>query len=322
MISAGIIGGTGYTAGELIWLLLHHPAVDLKFVYSNSQSGKPVSAVHTELKGETQLQFTNEVQETDVMFLCLPHGKAQEFLEANTVPDKTRLIDLSNDYRLGQRLGEKSFVYGLPELNKETTRGANYVANPGCFATGIQLALLPLAKERLLQQEVHITAITGSTGAGAGLSTTTHFSWRSNNLSVYKAFEHQHLGEIRQSLQQLDGGFAQDINFVPMRGDFARGIFASLYTAVEMSLEQAYQLYEHYYLDHPFVVVSRQEISLKEVINTNRCFLQLQKHGNKLLIISAIDNLLKGASGQAVQNMNLMFGLEETAGLQLKPTKY
>jgi N-acetyl-gamma-glutamyl-phosphate reductase len=322
MISAGIVGGTGYTAGELIWLLLHHPSVDLKFVYSNSQSGKAVTSVHTDLKGDTNLQFSNELQPVDVLFLCLPHGKAKEFLEANPVSDNTKLIDLSHDYRLGQKLGEKSFVYGLPELNKEATQGANYVANPGCFATGIQLALLPLAKKGLLKQEVHITAITGSTGAGAGLSATTHFSWRSNNLSVYKAFEHQHLGEIRQSLQQLDSGFQQDINFVPMRGDFARGIFASLYTGVDISLEETYQLYEQYYQEAPFVVVSREEISLKEVVNTNRCFLQLQKHGNKLLILSAVDNLLKGASGQAVQNMNLMFGLEETAGLRLKPTKF
>lgn len=322
MISAGIIGGTGYTAGELIWLLLHHPAVELRFVYSNSQSGKAVTSVHTDLRGDTVLQFSNELQEVDVIFLCLPHGKAKEFLQANAVSDNTKLIDLSHDYRLGQKLGDKGFVYGLPELNKEATRGADYVANPGCFATGIQLALLPLAKEGLLKQEIHITAITGATGAGAGFSATTHFSWRSNNLSVYKAFEHQHLGEIHQSLQQLDSGFQQEINMVPMRGDYARGIFSSIYTNVDLSVEQAYQMYERYYQDAPFVVVSRDDISLKEVVNTNRCFLQLQKHGNKLLILSAIDNLLKGASGQAVQNMNLMFDLEETAGLRLKPTKF
>ena len=322
MIRAGIIGGTGYTAGELTWLLLHHPAVQLNFVYSNSQSGKAVSSVHTDLKGDTNMLFTNTLQEVDVLFLCLPHGKAKEFLEANAVSDNTKLIDLSHDYRLGQKLGDKAFVYGLPELNVEAIEDAKYIANPGCFATGIQLALLPLAKKGLLKHEVHVTAITGATGAGAGLSATTHFSWRSNNLSVYKAFEHQHLGEIRQSLQQLDPGFQQDINFVPMRGDFARGIFASLYTQFEGSLEEAYQLYEQFYQGAPFTIVSREEISLKEVVNTNRCFLQLQKHGNKLLIISAVDNLLKGASGQAVQNMNLMFGLEETAGLHLKPTKF
>lgn len=322
MISAGIVGGTGYTAGELIWLLLHHPSVDLKFVYSNSQSGKAISSVHTELKGDTTMQFSNELRPVDVLFLCLPHGKAKEFLQANKVPDKTKLVDLSHDYRLGQQLDDKGFVYGLPELNKEATKGADYVANPGCFATGIQLALLPLAKAGLLKQEVHITAITGSTGAGAGLSPTTHFSWRNNNLSVYKAFGHQHLDEIRQSLRQLDSSFEQEISFVPMRGDFPRGIFASIYTNAELSVEQAYQIYEQYYLDHPFVVVSREEISLKEVVNTNRCFLQLQKHGSKLLILSAVDNLLKGASGQAVQNMNLMFGLDETAGLRLKPLKF
>ncbi|AHM62406.1 N-acetyl-gamma-glutamyl-phosphate reductase [Flammeovirgaceae bacterium 311] len=322
MITAGIIGGTGYTAGELIWLLLQHPAAELKFVYSNSQSGKAVTSVHTDLKGDTDLKFSNEIQETDVIFLCLPHGKAKEFLQANPVSEKTRLIDLSNDYRLGLKLDDKAFTYGLPELDKEAIRGSRYVANPGCFATGIQLALLPLAKERLLRDEVHVHAITGSTGAGAGLSATTHFSWRSNNLSVYKAFQHQHLDEIRQSIRQLDGGFEQEINFIPLRGDFARGIFASIYTNVDLSLEQAYELYEQYYRNAPFTVVSREEISLKEVVNTNRCFIQLLKHGNKLLIVTAIDNLLKGASGQAVQNMNLMFGLEETAGLKLKPTKF
>ncbi|EMR04407.1 N-acetyl-gamma-glutamyl-phosphate reductase [Cesiribacter andamanensis] len=318
MVSAGIAGGTGYTAGELIWLLLQHPAVELRFVHSRSQAGKAVSSVHTDLMGETDLQFSSELSAVEVLFLCLPHGKAREFLAEQSIAPGTRIIDLSHDHRLGN----SGFVYGLPELNKEAIRHSRQVANPGCFATALQLALLPLARERRLQGEVHVQAITGATGAGAGLSDTTHFSWRSNNLSVYKAFGHQHLGEIKQSLQQLDSDFAQEINFIPLRGNFARGIFASLYTEIDLSLEQAMQLYKSFYADAPFVQVTTDDISLKEVVNTNRCFLQLQKHGKKLLILSAIDNLLKGASGQAVQNMNLMLGLDESTGLQLKPIRY
>jgi N-acetyl-gamma-glutamyl-phosphate reductase len=318
MVSAGIAGGTGYTAGELIWLLLQHPAVELRFVHSRSQAGKPVSSVHTDLLGETDLLFSSELQAVEVLFLCLPHGKAKEFLAEQQVAASTRIIDLSHDHRLANQ----QWVYGLPELNRAAIQESQRVANPGCFATALQLALLPLAKERLLKEEVHVQAITGATGAGASLSDTTHFSWRSNNLSVYKAFGHQHLGEIRQSLQQLDGGFAQEINFIPLRGDFARGIFASLYTEVGLELEEALALYQQFYADAPFVQVTTADISLKEVINTNRCFLQLQKWGKKLLILSAIDNLLKGASGQAVQNMNLMLGLDERAGLQLKPIRY
>ena len=318
MYSAGIVGGTGYTGGELIWLLLHHPAVELAFVYSRSPSGQRLSAVHADLLGETTMVFTNELSEVEVLFLCLPHGKAKEFLAQQHIAAGTKIIDLSHDHRLANA----EFVYGLPELNKMAIKESSKVANPGCFATALQLALLPLAKERLLKEEVHVQAITGATGAGAGLSETTHFSWRSNNLSVYKAFGHQHLGEIRQSLQQLDGGFEQEINFIPLRGDFARGIFASLYTEVALEQEQALQLYQDFYRDAPFVQVTTSDISLKEAVNTNRCFLQLQKSGNKLLVISVLDNLLKGASGQAVQNMNLMLGLEESSGLHLKPIRY
>ncbi|MFA0962244.1 N-acetyl-gamma-glutamyl-phosphate reductase [Roseivirga sp. BDSF3-8] len=323
MIRAGIIGGTGYTAGELIWLLLQHPAVKLQFVYSNSQSGKPVASVHPEFLGLTDMIFINEVEEVDILFLCLPHGKAKEFLKANALPDNTFVVDLSQDYRLGDTLEGRKFVYGLPELNREAIRKSKYVANPGCFATGIQLALLPLAKEGLLkEEEVHIHAITGATGAGAGLSATTHFSWRTNNLSVYKAFSHQHLAEIGQSMKQLDPDTEPQINFIPMRGDFARGIFASAYLNCGLNQEQARALYKAFYAETPFTLVSDTDVNLKAVVNTNRCYLQVQKHGNKLLVISAIDNLLKGASGQAVQNMNLMFGLEETDGLMMKPVKY
>lgn len=323
MIKAGIVGGTGYTAGELIWLLLGHSGLSLEWVYSSSQQGKAVSEVHPELSGETDLQFTGEVStEVDVLFLCTPHGQSKTFLEEQQLPAHIRVIDLSQDFRL-KAMGEPTgFVYGLPELNREALQGARMVANPGCFATGIQLALLPLAKAGLLQKELHVHAITGATGAGASPSATTHFSYRSNNLSVYKAFEHQHMAEIRQSLQQLDASFSQEVNFIPLRGDFARGIFTSIYTEVEISLAEAQVLYKGFYREAPFVTLKEGELSLKEVVNTNRCFLQLQQHGKKLLIISALDNLLKGASGQAVQNMNLLFGKPETAGLQLKPVKF
>lgn len=320
MIRAGIVGAAGYTGGELIWLLLNHPAVELKFVFSNSQNGKAVGQVHLDLLGETDLVFTNQVEEgVDVIFLCLPHGTAKTFVEEQQLPERIRVIDLSNDFRIR---GPHSYVYGLPELQKGAIRESHYVANPGCFATSIQLGLLPLAKEKLLKEEVHIHAITGSTGAGVGLSPTTHFSWRNNNISTYKEFQHQHLAEIGQSLRQLDSSFDKDLNFVPVRGDFARGIFASIYVESNLTKEQALELYQQYYADAPFVVVTDKNVSLKEVVNTNRCFIQLQKHGNKLLIGSVIDNLLKGASGQAVQNMNLMFGEAETAGLKLKPSRF
>lgn len=317
MIRAGIIGAAGYTGGEAIRILLRHPKAEITFAQSNSRAGKPISSVHTDLLGEIDLHFSAEWHlEIDVLILCSGHGEAAKFMQNNRIPDEVKVIDLSQDHRI------KQWTYGLPELNKEQIRQTNRVANPGCFATAIQLALLPLAAAQLLDSEVHVSATTGSTGAGQKLSETLHFSWRSNNLSVYKAFEHQHLAEIYQSLRQLQPSFKEDINFIPYRGNFTRGILAAVYTDCPLDLREARQLYENYYQKAPFVVFSDENPDLKQVVNTNKCVLHLEKHKNKLLIISAIDNLVKGASGQAVQNMNLMFGLEETAGLLMKPTAF
>ncbi|MDO7742345.1 MAG: N-acetyl-gamma-glutamyl-phosphate reductase, partial [Pedobacter sp.] len=257
----------------------------------------------------------------DVLFLCVGHGDAKKFLDANPVPAGIKIIDLSQDFRLAANAAEK-WIYGLPELNRERIKTADYIANPGCFATCIQLALLPLAAKGLIQNEVHINATTGSTGAGQSLSATTHFSWRNNNLSVYKAFDHQHLNEIGESLLQLDPEFDTVLNFIPQRGDFTRGILAAAYVESDLSAEEAENLYNDFYAEHPFTQVSKKEINLKQVVNTNKAFVHVEKHGNKLLIISIIDNLLKGASGQAVQNMNLMFGLDEQQGLRLKATAF
>ncbi|MBK6950203.1 MAG: N-acetyl-gamma-glutamyl-phosphate reductase [Haliscomenobacter sp.] len=318
MIKAGIVGGAGYTGGELLRILLRHPQTDIAFVHSNSQAGLPVWQVHEDLEGETDLHFTSAIHtDADVLFLCVAHGQARAFLADNPVPDRVAVIDLSQDFRL-----DSSFVYGLPELNRDAIRQSKRIANCGCFATAIQLGLLPLAQAGLLRDEVHIHAITGSTGAGQALSPTSHFSWRANNLQVYKPFEHQHLKEINQSLRQLQPGFDQALNFIPVRGDFTRGILASMYTKCDLPENKAVGLYEAYYEDAPFTVVSRRNPNLKQVINTNKCLIHVEKHGNKLFIVSLIDNLVKGASGQAVQNMNLIFGLEETAGLQLKPAGF
>lgn len=314
MTKVGIIGGGGYTAGELIRILLYHPEVEIEYVHSNSQHGKAVSEVHQDLIGECWLEFTNEVStDIDVLFLCQGHGRSVQFMEEHNIPEDLTLIDLSRDYRL-----EEEFVYGLPELNKAEIRKSNRIANPGCFATALQLGLLPLAHARELNNEVHIHALTGSTGAGQSPAPTTHFSWRANNVSIYKAFRHQHLDEIKRSLTQLQAGFDQDLNFLPLRGDFARGIFASLYMDTSLSEDELVALYDNYYFDDPFVVISPTNPNLKQVVNTNKCILFLQKHRGKVLIISMIDNLIKGASGQAVQNMNLTQGFEETTGLQLK----
>lgn len=315
----GIIGGAGYTAGELLRILLRHPQVEIAYVHSNSNAHKPIYEVHQDLIGETELRFTDEIsQAVDVVFLCVGHGEAIKFLDKHTLGSHIKIIDLSQDHRLGKL----DWVYGLPELNKPAIQQARLIANPGCFATCIELALLPLAKAHLLNGEIHISGTTGSTGAGQKPTETTHFSWRNNNLSVYKAFEHQHLAEIMQSIRQLQPSFNYDINFIPYRGNFTRGILASVYLNFEETIEQARAIYQNYYENEPFVVLSSTNPDLKQVINTNKCILYLEKHKNKLLIISLIDNLTKGASGQAVQNMNLLFGLEETTGLLLKPSAF
>ena len=322
MINVGIIGGSGYTAGELIRILMFHPNAKLDFVYSTTNAGKPLSVAHHDLLGDIEMNFTDTVNpNVNVVFLCLGHGKSISFLENNQFAKHTKIIDLGNDFRLtkDKDFEGTSFVYGLPELNKANIKNANYIANPGCFATAIQLALLPLAKNKMLTSDVHINATTGSTGAGVTPSETTHFSWRSNNMSHYKAFDHQHLGEINQSVNQLQTSYADELIFIPNRGDFARGIFATLYTDVAESLEDVVAKYEAFYAAQPFVTVTTTGINMKQVVQTNKCIISLMKKGNRLLITSVIDNLTKGASGQAVQNMNLMFGLDETTGLHLKP---
>lgn len=317
-IKAGIIGGAGYGGGEMVRLLLNHPNAEISYVHSRSNAGNPLYAVHADLLGDTELTFTGDFSnDIDVLFLCLGHGEAKKFVEATDIAPHVKIIDLSQDFRLGETVKGREFVYGLPEMQREKITTANNIANPGCFATGIQLGLLPLAKAGLLQ-EVHTTGITGSTGAGQSLTATSHFSWRANNISTYKVLSHQHLNEIRRSLQLLQPSFTGDVNFVPVRGDFPRGIWVTSYLQSDLSLEEAQQLYKAFYEGHPFTHVSDKQIDLKQIVNTNKCLIQLEKVGNKLVIHSIEDNLLKGASGQAVQNMNLMFGLDETAGLRLK----
>jgi N-acetyl-gamma-glutamyl-phosphate reductase len=326
-IRAGIIGGAGYTGGEMIRILINHPAVELQFIHSKSNAGKFVYEIHEDLVGETDLSFASEWHtDIDVLFLCVGHGEAKKILEEQAPGlEGVLIIDLSQDYRLhtaGKRplLNKHPFVYGLPELNRESIRSAHYIANPGCFATAIQLGLLPLAQEGLLG-EVYTTGITGSTGAGQGLSTTSHFSWRANNVQAYKTLTHQHLKEIAQSLQQLQPA-SPSIHFTPWRGDFTRGIFISSQLRCELEPEKVRALYEDFYREHPFTIVSHSPISLKQVVNTNKCLIQLEQQGNQLVIHSALDNLLKGASGQAVQNMNLLFDLDESTGLHLKANAF
>lgn len=317
-IKAGIIGGAGYTGGETLRLLLHHPQVDIVFVQSRSQAGKPVTTTHPDLIGETELIFSAEFkQPVDVLFLCLSHGESKKLLHENNFPATTRIIDLGNDFRLEELIGDREFVYGLPEFQRDKIKLAKNIANPGCFATTIQLGLLPLAQAGLLK-EVYTTGITGSTGAGQKLQDTTHFTWRANNISAYKTLTHQHLSEINQTLKKLQPSFRGEVNFVPWRGDFTRGIFVTSVVTCALSGEEAYTLYEKFYETHPFTHVSREAVNLKQVVNTNKCLIYLEKVGNKLAIHSTTDNLLKGASGQAVQNMNLMFDLEEDTGLKLK----
>jgi N-acetyl-gamma-glutamyl-phosphate reductase len=322
-IKAGIIGGAGYTAGELLRLLINHPNVHIQFVHSQSNAGNKLYAVHTDLVGETDIVFSSNIpQDIDVLFLCVGHKEAKKFLEENSISDTVKIIDLSHDFRLqgSTTIGNKSFVYGLPELQKDAIAKANNIANPGCFATCIQLGLLPLAQEKALHT-IHTTGITGSTGAGQSLQATSHFSWRSNNIQAYKTLCHQHVGEIVQSLTQLQGN-APTLHFVPWRGDFTRGIFVTSYITSAVSEEDVRRRYAAYYADHPFVWVQDTMIDLKQIVNTNKCVIYIEKVGGQIIIHSAIDNLLKGASGQALQNMNLMFGLPETMGLALKASKF
>ena len=320
IIKIGIIGGAGYTGGELLRVLLNHPNALISFVHSTSNAGALVSHIHTDLLGNTDLVFSDKLsQSVDVLFLCVGHGIAQKFLNANDINPAIKIIDLSQDFRIAANasVGGRKFVYGLPELQKATIQAAQNIANPGCFATAIQLGLLPLAEKGLLG-EVYTTGITGSTGAGQGMSPTSHFSWRANNIQAYKTLQHQHLHEITQSLQQLQGNEKPQVNFVPWRGDFTRGIFVTSIVETNETLENLYKLYSKYFDWHPFTFVSKNNIDLKQVVNTNKCLIHLEQQGNKVAIHSVIDNLLKGAVGQAVQNMNLIFGLTETAGLQLK----
>ncbi|NQW35949.1 MAG: N-acetyl-gamma-glutamyl-phosphate reductase [Flavobacteriales bacterium] len=325
MIKVGIVGGAGYTAGELIRLVINHPKVVLDFVFSTSNAGNFIYEVHQDLLGALDLKFTDSINtDVDVLFLCLGHGNSKKFLEQNQFSDTTKIIDLSNDFRLEKDavFEGKEFVYGLPELQKNEIEKASYIANPGCFATAIQLALLPLVKENLVNSSVHINATTGATGVGVTPGETTHFSWRDNNFSVYKAFTHQHLDEINESLATLQKGFSKELFFIPNRGNFSRGIFASIYLDFDKNIDAAFQLFEDFYKAAPFTHISKIPVHLKQVVNTNNCFIHLQKHNNTLLITSVIDNLLKGASGQAIQNMNLLFGFDETEGLQLKATSF
>lgn len=324
-IKVGIIGAAGYTGGELLRILINHPSVEISIAHSNSQAGKPVFVTHTDLIGDTDLIFAGgEIQSLldktglDVIYLCSGHGQSVKFLTENKVPQSVKIIDLSTDFRDES----DSFVYGLPELQREAIVSANKIANPGCFATSIELALLPLAKAGLLVNDIHVSAVTGSTGAGQALSATTHFSWRNNNLSIYKAFTHQHLKEIGMTANKLQAGFDKNIHFIPYRGDFTRGIMANVYTPFLGTLAEAVSVYKLYYQSHPFTHVSEQPIDLKQVVNTNKCLLHLEVQNGQLLITSIIDNLTKGASGQAVQNMNLMFGLPEDTGLRLKAPSF
>lgn len=322
MIKVGIIGGAGYTAGELIRLLINHPDVEIVFINSSSNAGNKITDVHEGLYGETDMVFTDELplDKIDLLYFCTAHGDTRKFMESHTLPENLKVIDLSMDYRIAS--DEHDFIYGLPELNRRRICQSKHVANPGCFATCIQLGLLPLAKNLLLNGDVSVNAITGSTGAGVKPGATSHFSWRNNNMSIYKPFSHQHVPEIKQSVKQLQNSFNSDIDFIPYRGDFARGIFATLVVKTSVTLDEIKRMYTEYYEKDSFVHVVDANVDLKQVVNTNKCLIHLEKHGDKLLIISCIDNLLKGASGQAVHNMNLMFGLEETVGLRLKPSAF
>lgn len=320
-MKVAVAGGAGYTGGELIRLLLHHPKAEIVQVLSNSQAGKAVAEVHQDLLGQTDLVFEKELSSNfDAVFLCMGHGRSGSFLKENTIGEDKLVIDLSNEFRFESK--DNSFVYGLPEWQKQKIAQSNRIANPGCFSTSIQLALLPLAEQQLLQSDIHITSITGSTGAGQGLSPTSHFSWRNNNVSIYKLFQHQHIPEVYQSAKAYQSNFDQDICMVPVRGDFTRGILTSLYLDCSLSQEEVNTLFNRFYQNHPFVQITAHSIDLKQVVNTNNCFLKLQKFDNKLHITSIIDNLIKGASGQALQNLNIVAGWPEDLGLRLKASIY
>ena len=324
-IKVGIIGGSGYTAGELLRLLVHHPNTELNFVFSTTNAGKPLYVAHADLIGDTELLFTDKVNpDVDVLFLCLGHGRSRAFLEANTFSENTKVIDLGNDFRLtaDATFQDRDFIYGLPELNKKAIVNAKNIANPGCFATAIQLGLLPLAKAEKITEAVHVNATTGSTGAGVSPGATTHFSWRDNNFSSYKVFSHQHLGEINQSVQQLQSTHKAPIFFIPNRGNFSKGIYATVYTKYDGTLEEAVNLYKDFYKDAEFTVISETPINLKQVVNTNKCIIHIDVKDGMLLITSVIDNLIKGASGQAIHNMNLLFDLDEKTGLGLKSSGF
>ena len=326
-IRVGILGAAGYTGGELIRLLLNHPEAEIVFANSESNAGNPVCDVHEGLIGDTDLKFSADMpfDKVDVVFFCFGHGKSEAFLKEHTIPANVKIIDLAQDFRVkdeGLRVKDYDFIYGLPELNREAIRKAQHVANPGCFATCIQLGLLPAAKMGLLKYDVSVNAITGSTGAGQKPGATTHFSWRNNNLSIYKPFTHQHLAEIRQSLVQQQGSLDVDIDFIPYRGDFARGIFTTEVIRTKANADEVIAAYKEYYSDAAFTHYSDKSLDLKQVVNTNKCLVHIDAFDNKLLVTSCIDNLLKGAVGQAVQNMNLMFGIDETAGLRLKASAF
>ena len=322
MIKIGILGAAGYTGGELIRLLLNHPEAEIVFANSESNAGNLVADVHEGLYGDTDLRFTSEMpfEKVDVVFFCFGHGKSEQFLREHTIPSNVKIIDLAQDFRLAAP--DNDYVYGLPEINRERIAAAQHVANPGCFATCIQLGLLPAAKLGIVTGDIAVNAITGSTGAGQKPGATTHFSWRNNNMSIYKAFNHQHVPEIRESLKQTQGYLDAAIDFIPYRGDFARGIFATEVVKTDKPIEEIVAGYKEFYKDAKFTHYVDKAIDLKQVVNTNKCLVHVDKYGDKLLITSCIDNLLKGAVGQAVQNMNIMFGLDQTAGLKLKPSAF
>lgn len=321
-IKIGIIGGAGYTAGELIRLLINHPNAEITFIHSVSNPGNPITDIHEGLIGECDLKFTDELplNKTDLIFICSGHGNSKKFIESHDIPANLSIIDLSQDYRIEAEGND--FIYGLPEMQKGEIEGCKHIANPGCFATAIQMTLLPLANAGLIKDDIHVNAITGSTGAGVKPGPTKHFSWRNNNISVYKPFVHQHLYEINQSIKNLQKGFNKEIIFLPVRGDFPRGIFVSMYTKFEGTEEEAVNLFKSYYKNAAFTFVTDKNLDLKQVVNTNKCIVHVEKHEDKILVLSAIDNLLKGAVGQAVQNMNLMFSLPEKTGLNLKASAF